>query len=851
MQGQPHVIQSVLNNVIKQPLYQTIYGNLTFKPPRPRVPNTGAESSLIRPFHCALCDARFTRKVNLNRHLRYHAGDRQYKCHLCPKTFITSYRLKEHLNYHNNIKKYGCKVCNKRFVTSTLLKRHMIIHSTTKAYMCPYCSKRFKTLLLSRQHIQVVHRKDVLPKYLANGLVDSACVKPSAAVPQNQTGVIADLSSCNEENTSIEQMNSEALVIQNVVPSQSISNNMLDHKYEIIEEVDYRTIYMNMEDLQFIENSSLNMNTTVTSPIKLQNVENSSESVEMENVNGVYINSNTENGIINIIIPPKQNKEGTSHHTYNNSVYTMNGLHLSLNSPEAIFDGNTVFQTSSDLGETRNIYDDANIICMICNGVFSSFVTFQKHTCEKKTANVERSTDLSNETEKTPECEELGKEENRKRTECSICQKILPTKSALLKHVKEHSESINFECGICKVSINGKTTYLKHMTSHRGVNKCHTCEDCFKSFKKASDLKRHLRIHSGEKPFGCHICDRKFSLKATLLSHIRTHDPNHKEFNCIICNSFYSSKASLQIHMSLHTGQKPHSCSFCNMKFRTIGNKKSHEALKHSSKKNSRSAPKNKITDVLESVSSQISVIDCPCDSESQTISTSEGGLMENDDKGHDGELQSNIPSQIISLAVEPDGMLMAAPEDQEPILYLQLEMSDIVLTNENDGVNSLILNEVELLDLNAASSNLKIISLPQTDVESGVTISINEFNKELKKQENRRVKCDICNKMYSSKDVLRKHRKNVHGEIPKLSCGKCLMKFKSKVILDKHLKTHSNEEGSTNSANEKSPEAPIERVQQAKTSKDASTLLNIKFDLPSGTIEDPLFNSLFAIKKT
>lgn len=60
-------------------------GNLNFKPPRPKIPNTGNESSVLRPFHCIVCDARFTKKVNLKRHMKYHEGDRKYKCHMCPK----------------------------------------------------------------------------------------------------------------------------------------------------------------------------------------------------------------------------------------------------------------------------------------------------------------------------------------------------------------------------------------------------------------------------------------------------------------------------------------------------------------------------------------------------------------------------------------------------------------------------------------------------------------------------------------------------------------------------------------------------------------------------------------------
>lgn len=56
-----------------------------------------------------------------------------------------------------------------------------------------------------------------------------------------------------------------------------------------------------------------------------------------------------------------------------------------------------------------------------------------------------------------------------------------------------------------------------------GGKHAHQCPHCPKSFKKPSDLVRHIRIHTGEKPFACEICSRSFTVKSTLDSHMKTH----------------------------------------------------------------------------------------------------------------------------------------------------------------------------------------------------------------------------------------------------------------------------------------------------------------------------------------
>uniref|UniRef100_A0A8C4YTT1 C2H2-type domain-containing protein n=1 Tax=Gopherus evgoodei TaxID=1825980 RepID=A0A8C4YTT1_9SAUR len=59
-------------------------------------------------------------------------------------------------------------------------------------------------------------------------------------------------------------------------------------------------------------------------------------------------------------------------------------------------------------------------------------------------------------------------------------------------------------------------------------------ENCIRSFARSDELNRHLRIHTGHKPFQCRICLRNFSRSDHLTTHIRTHT-GEKPFSCDIC----------------------------------------------------------------------------------------------------------------------------------------------------------------------------------------------------------------------------------------------------------------------------------------------------------------------------
>ncbi|EMP36957.1 hypothetical protein UY3_05854 [Chelonia mydas] len=79
------------------------------------------------------------------------------------------------------------------------------------------------------------------------------------------------------------------------------------------------------------------------------------------------------------------------------------------------------------------------------------------------------------------------------------------------------------------------------------------CEHCYGAFRSSYHLKRHILIHTGEKPFECDLCDMRFIQKYHLERHKRVHS-GEKPYQCERCMQSFSRTDRLLRHKRMCQG---------------------------------------------------------------------------------------------------------------------------------------------------------------------------------------------------------------------------------------------------------------------------------------------------------
>ncbi|XP_048006857.1 PR domain zinc finger protein 5-like [Leguminivora glycinivorella] len=514
----------------------------------------------VRKFACSVCLMEFKDKCNLKRHLLTHTNEKPYCCAGCGNRYKQLASMKRHSakcpkNQNNNTtgdpkaRKNHCRVCGMMFQYKSALLEHCVRQHTNAP-----STSNLPTV--------VEHDKSQVQLTMDHNRLDT---------------IVDDILAAEDDYLSLSHNN---LLNYNQNEMQDNNDNLMHVEFlkamNQLHSLDDELFYNDLDLDNFQASHIFNMNTNDMD----YNDKNGEILFDFAD-NGRSMDQDIMN-VLSDVVPETNKTEPENPPVSVNECATIfesdvdleASTNLAANLSQLIGENNVHYVSTED---------DDTFIISLNSGIDAEQLTDMLNIGVElvENNNEEKASEVTPEADKT---DYQIDEPIVVKIEEPVLNNEVPNDNKENVIVKPKIKKCTlFICRTCNKVFKKKENYKSHKAIHNPSLRAHRCRQCGLRFSYRSTLNKHRAAHEQrpKRQIRCEHagCEKIYDAVWKLKNHVERDHEKLMPYKCNRkgCGKRFYKHCDLQKHDRLHSGERPYSCDICQRAFQQISHLKRHE----------------------------------------------------------------------------------------------------------------------------------------------------------------------------------------------------------------------------------------------------------------------------------